>query len=900
MEVPLLSYLIGLVGLLFLSGFFSGSETALCALTRVQIEKIRLKRGKASTIVNFVDNPRRLFITVLLGNNLVNVTFAIIMVRLVEQKLLPQTSEPVIQFAVATALSVILMLIFGEMTPKTYAIKHAESFAKITAPPLWIFSIFISPLRALLRKIIDFLFPIFGGQPPPSEEFTTADLQEFFKTYHEETLPPDEREIVSNILQLRDIEAKEIMVPRTEVVAVPTSNTIQETLTQAKESGFSRIPVYREQIDKICGIFYVKDLSQWRRAEVNSLTIDEFLKKRDQITDVPSGAPLIREPFLVLETRKIGMLLLQLQREQTKMAILRDEYGGISGIVTTEDIVEQVVGDIADEHDKDDSAPKYIKHSDDPLVIETTGRISIRELNQQFELKIQEDDADTIGGYALGLFGRIPSVGEVHVDDNGIEFEITTIDGNLITGLLIRVPTPEEPNNNNGNIVGDTVPLTMLLLSIFLIGAGSATQTAILITSFGLAVLICLVLSAFYSGSETALVSVNKIRMNQLVETNDAKAKIIHRLVESPDKMLALTLVGTNLANVLISLFGDQLTEKIAPSFSDGLQPIVTVIYITVLLLIFGEILPKTIFRVKADVLALRYAYLLRLSEYILAPLIYFVQSVTKILVRIIDRGATPPNLDAQREELRLLATMGERSGSLLTEQRRMIHRLLNFQNRTVRQVMVPLVDIVAIEKTTTCEDFLKIADDSGYSRIPVYDERIYDIVGIVNLLDVIYAENQPETVEPFIREDIHVVPESKNINALLKEIQNTQHTMVFAVDEYSGIVGLVTVEDLIEEIVGEFDDERDAPDSIHLIAPDILECEGRTEIEMLEEHYGLSIPQGDDYVTVAGYILDRTGTIPETGTELDLGDAVITILAADSRSIQKIRIRRRLGRFRT
>ena len=413
MEVPLLSYLIGLVGLLFLSGFFSGSETALCALTRVQIEKIRLKRGKASTIVNFVDNPRRLFITVLLGNNLVNVTFAIIMVRLVEQKLLPQASEPVIQFAVATALSVILMLIFGEMTPKTYAIKHAESFAKITAPPLWIFSIFISPLRALLRKIIDFLFPIFGGQPPPSEEFTTTDLQEFFKTYHEKTLPPDEREIVSNILQLRDIEAKEIMVPRTEVVAVPTSNTIQETLTQAKESGFSRIPVYREQIDKICGIFYVKDLSQWRRAEVNSLTIDEFLKKRDQITDVPSGAPLIREPFLVLETRKIGMLLLQLQREQTKMAILRDEYGGISGIVTTEDIVEQVVGDIADEHDKDDSAPKYIKHSEDPLVIETTGRISIRELNQQFELKIQEDDADTIGGYALGLFGRIPSVGEV-------------------------------------------------------------------------------------------------------------------------------------------------------------------------------------------------------------------------------------------------------------------------------------------------------------------------------------------------------------------------------------------------------------------------------------------------------------------------------------------------------
>lgn len=438
--------------------------------------------------------------------------------------------------------------------------------------------------------------------------------------------------------------------------------------------------------------------------------------------------------------------------------------------------------------------------------------------------------------------------------------------------------------------------MKLLLLSLFLIGAGTATHTVILISSFACAVLVCLVLSAFYSGSETALVSVNKIRMNQLVETNDAKAKIVHRLVESPDKMLALTLVGTNLANVLISQFGDRLTEKVI-HVSPELQGIISIVYITVLLLIFGEILPKTIFRVNADALALRYAYPLRLSEYILAPLIYFVQAVTKILVRIIDRGQSSPNLDAQREELRLLATMGEESGNLLTEQRRMIHSLLDIQNRTVGQVMVPLVDIVAIENTTSCEDFLQIAADSGYSRIPVYNERIYNIIGIVNLLDVIYAENQPETVEPFIRTDLHIVPESKNINSLLKEIQDTQHTMVFAVDEYGGTVGLVTVEDLVEEIVGEFADERDDPDYVRIIAPEIIECDGRTEVETLNEHYGLSIPHGD-YETIAGYILERTGSVPEIASELELGDAVITILDADKRAIRMIRIRRRLGRF--
>ncbi len=443
--------------------------------------------------------------------------------------------------------------------------------------------------------------------------------------------------------------------------------------------------------------------------------------------------------------------------------------------------------------------------------------------------------------------------------------------------------------------------MQILILSLFLIGAGSATQSALLITSFAVAVLVCLILSAFYSGSETALVSVNKLRINQLVESKDKKARIIHRLVASPDKMLALTLVGTNLANILIAQYGDRLTEQVLSdtNISDRIQGVISILYVTILLLIFGEILPKTVFRVKADILALRYAYLLRFSEYVLAPLIYFVQTGTKVLVRIIDRGPSEPNVDAQREELRLVATMGEQSGNLHAEQRRMIHRLLNIQDRTVRQVMVPLVDIVAIEKTTTCEDFLQIAADSGYSRLPVYDERIYDIIGIVNLLDVIYAENLPDTIESFIRTDLHVVPESKNINALLKEIQQTQHTMVFAVDEYSGIVGLVTVEDLVEEIVGEFADERDDPDSIHLISPEIIECEGRTEIDILHEQYGLSIPEGD-YETIAGYILERTGTIPETGTELELGDSVITILDADTRAIKKIRIRRRLGRFET
>lgn len=434
--VPLLPYLLSLLGLLGLSGFFSGSETALCALTRVQIERLRLKKRGATAIVNFVDNPRRLFITVLLGNNLVNVAFAILMLWVIRRVLPHPAYTEVIQLAAATTLSVLLMLIFGELAPKTFAIKYAEPFASWTAPPLWGFSIVITPVRAVLRKIIDFLAPIFGGNFAPREQLTAADFQNIVDTYHEEALPPDEREIVMNILQLRDIEAKEIMVPRTAVIAVPTSETLQATLTRAKESGFSRIPVYQEQIDNICGIFYVKDLPQWRHLELETLTLEAFLAMQEAQLSPPS-APLIREPIRVPETRKIGMVLPQLAREKTKMAILLDEYGGVSGIVTTEDIIEQVVGDIVDEHDMP-AEFLYIQHTEEPLALETSGRVSVRELNQQFGLKLSEEGADTIGGYAFGLFGRIPAIGESSVDDNGLEFEIADIEGNFITRLFIR------------------------------------------------------------------------------------------------------------------------------------------------------------------------------------------------------------------------------------------------------------------------------------------------------------------------------------------------------------------------------------------------------------------------------------------------------------------------------
>ena len=448
MEIDqLLPRLIGLGLLLFLSGFFSGSETALCALNKVQIERLRKdKRKSAAAIVNFVDNPRRLFITILLGNTFINAAFATISTSLIFNLFSQDSTESAQDVSgpaviTSTLLITLLLLIFGEITPKTYAIKYAEGFSRITARPLWTFSVLIYPFRTVLRGITNLLIPLFGGSHIPREDRITAeDFKAIVNTHEEETLRADEREILSNILELREIEAKEIMVPRTEMIAIESSATIHEVLDKAREVGFSRIPLYRNQIDNICGVFHVEDFPLWRNTDIGNLTIEDFLIKRHTFRRSHSESNLVHPPFFVLETKKIADLLTEFTQVKPKMAILLDEYGGISGLVTIEDIIEEVVGDIIDEHDTSMTHPEIILRPDDSGVVEVFGRVSVRQINQQFNLKMDEGIADTIGGYVLGLFGRIPSVGEFQIDEQGIRFEVAVMEGNLIGAVIMSLP----------------------------------------------------------------------------------------------------------------------------------------------------------------------------------------------------------------------------------------------------------------------------------------------------------------------------------------------------------------------------------------------------------------------------------------------------------------------------
>ena len=293
-----------LVGLLALSGFFSGSETALSSLSKIDIERLRRDRKSKSsqTIVACTDNPRRLFNTILLGNTFINTAFATITAALVA--IVTGGSHSPIGIVVGTLVITLLLLMFGEITPKSIAVRFAEPFARATSRPLWLFSLIVSPIRLLLSAVMSLLLPLLGARPTTSPlQVTLEDVRAIVGA--EDALPATERRMLAGILELHDIEAREVMVPRTGVCAVPVTATIADSRATAADSGFSRLPVWRESMDDVIGIFQVKDISFWRADDCASLTIEEFLDMRGDVG--ARAGTLIRPPQFAYEGKKVSV-----------------------------------------------------------------------------------------------------------------------------------------------------------------------------------------------------------------------------------------------------------------------------------------------------------------------------------------------------------------------------------------------------------------------------------------------------------------------------------------------------------------------------------------------------------------------------------------------------------------
>ncbi|MDH5706886.1 MAG: hemolysin family protein, partial [Candidatus Aminicenantes bacterium] len=814
--------------------------------------------------------------------------------------------NPGLAYVVAIAAQTFILLVFGEITPKTYAIKHSEKFSKSAAGPLWVFSQVIYPFRKALRFITDIFLPLLGVRPEHEKLSLTSDeIRAIIKaTEAEGALEAEEGEILHNIFDLPDIEAREAMIPRIKMVSVEISTSIQEAFNMTQKSGFSRLPVYRKSIDNICGIFYVKDLPRWKglRIEglggrtIEQLTIEEFLANSEILNELNPGneKTLVRPPFFAFVAKKIGALMREMTREKKQMAILLDEFGGVSGMITTEDIVEEVLGEIFDEYDTV-SELTITRDSADPSSILIPGFASVRSVNKRLKLRIDVPGIDTIGGYVVRLFGSIPLQGDVVTDRaHGLEFEILQMEGKRIGLLKLRFMKTKPEKK------AKPFHLSLLLFPLFglaLAGApaeNTAQGGGIFLLIYAFILVFSLLLIGFYAGAETAVVSASKAKIDILADQRNTRAAIIKKLWLEPDKMLGTVLVGTNLMSTAAGVAGLRLTNTFL-SGREGIQELVNTVVMTLIILVFCEIIPKTTFRAKADTLALRSAPGLWISSILYYPIVSLVTKITNFAVKIAGEEESKEKIRIMREELRLLAKMGAKEGILKREQLRMISSVLDLETLTLEKVMTPLVDITALPKETHIEKFYKNVSKTGFSRIPVYEGRIDNLIGRVNVLDVLYSEKPASTIAPFVKRDVPHEPESKHVYSLLQELRRSRNQMVFVVDEYGGVVGLVTIEDLIEEILGEIRDEKDREeeDDIHKISDDLIECDGKTEIQTINNLSGMSIPSGE-YNTIAGYIIFLTERIPKRGEFVETESLKITVIDADSKSIRRVQIQRK------
>lgn len=406
-----------------------------------------------------------------------------------------------------------------------------------------------------------------------------------------------------------------------------------------------------------------------------------------------------------------------------------------------------------------------------------------------------------------------------------------------------------------------------------------------------LALTLLLLLSAFFSGSETALTSLGKLKTKSLIEK---KRKTLSVWLSDPDSLLATILVGNNIANIsasvlltfiLLHLFGETTAGKIG-AVSTGVM--------TFLILIFGEIAPKIYARANAERVALRVIKLLNFFSYILSPLVKFFLFVASQLVRLCGgrRGKFEPFMT--EDEIRGLINLGEEEGVLEEEKKEMLEGVFGFGETKVREVMIPRPDIVAIEIKADLEDVFKLAVSAGHSRILVFKEKIDNVVGILYVKDLLslWPKGERKPLSELIRTP-YFVPEAKKVDELLREFKSKRIHIAVVVDEYGGTAGLITIEDLIEEIIGEIEDEYDRTkkEEIIILDSELAIVSGRADIGETNERFDINLPEKEGVETVAGAITDYLGYVPRKGEDVFYENLKISIIEADPRQVIKVKI---------
>jgi CBS domain containing-hemolysin-like protein len=404
--------IIVLILLLCLSAFFSAAETALMSLSKIRLRHMVDEEVKgAGQIEKLVENPSKLLGTILVGNNIANV-IASSLATLISIRLLGEGAV-----GIGTGIISILIIIFAEITPKSLAAQNSEKLSLMVAKPIAFLIIVFKPIVAITTYIANGLITLLGGKPNKNQPYITEDeLKTIVDVSEEEgVLEIEEKEMIYNVFEFGDLQVKDIMVQRVDIAALEQEASYEETMEIIKREQFSRIPVYKETIDNIVGILNVKDLLMLDK-EMGPFSIEKYM----------------REPFYTFEFKKITDLFRDMKKEKNHMAVVLDEYGGTVGIVTIEDVVEEIVGDISDEYDEDETEIDVVK--EDEYIV--SGSVRLDEINDLIGTTIESEEFDSVGGFIIGQLGRLPEASE-QVEYNNIIFKIENIDKNRIRKVRI-------------------------------------------------------------------------------------------------------------------------------------------------------------------------------------------------------------------------------------------------------------------------------------------------------------------------------------------------------------------------------------------------------------------------------------------------------------------------------
>ena len=395
--------------------------------------------------------------------------------------------------------------------------------------------------------------------------------------------------------------------------------------------------------------------------------------------------------------------------------------------------------------------------------------------------------------------------------------------------------------------------------------------------------------SAFFSGSETALTTVNKLRMRTLADDDVRGAKMVLKLIEDPGKMLSAILIGNNIVNISASAIATTMAIEF---WSNEWIGVVTGI-LTLLILIFGEITPKSISTIYAEKLSLRVAGIIYFFTRLLTPIIFIVNKLCiglMLLLRIDPKAKTTAITE---NELRTILDFSHEEGVIESEERRMITNVVDFGDSLAKDVMVPRIDMAFASAELTYEELVQAFADDKYSRMPVYSETRDNVIGIVNLKDVFfYNGDRTDFHITDIMRDPYFTFEFKKTSELLIEMRRKSISLAIVLDEYGATAGLITIEDLLEEIVGEIRDEYDddEEDSIQAVSDHEFIVDGNTKLDDLNEALGLNL-ESDDYDSIAGHIIYHLDHLPDEGETVTDQNVVFTVAAVDKNRIDKVHI---------